>query len=992
MLYSLLCLIFLLFFSAQSNGDCRILSNKKRHKREWVIPSRKVTENVDYTHDPYVAKIRSDMSESLYYTLKGPGADEPPIGLFVIDEQKGMVRLTRPLDREEREIYTLRAIAWFSNNSIAEGNIKINVTVEDQNDNLPKFIKSERGSVYEGSPAGTFVMQVVAKDEDQPGTLNSKIAYTLVKQEPNKGKLYFGIDKDNGTIFVKDPTLDREEQDSYMLTLHAADMYGSAEGNVDTTTVFIDILDINDNFPTLENNEFSASIDENVAHMEVLKIQALDADEKRTDNWLAVFEIVSGNEDGRFSVETDHRTNMGVVFLNKAVDFESVSNLNLSLAVANKAPPGAPLGSAARSAGPESLSASEQKLYLLKINVENKRDGPKFDPTVKFVSVSEDIQNNSIPGMIATYTAIDEDTGKTAEKVKYAKGYDPDNWVSVDKDTAEITLHTVPDRESPFVVNGTYYVKILCITDEIHSRTSTGTIGLQVENINDICPKLTDNVKYVCSDDKVVNITAEDNDADPYGAPLEFILKPEKTTGKWSLQKINDVSVALLTYGDLWPGYYQVTMEIKDSQGLACPDEQVLQFEVCTCSKKSFCSPQVVVTLGEPVIVLLVLEILFLLLLALILIKCKCGGDAFIDMPFETKACFISYNTEGIGEDKDVLLMSISPKFTCESGNELVNASTATVMNFKTPRDEIPTPSSHVTANVSALGSGMMPKMFGGLYYDVLDMQEIPVNYEDINYALPDAILKEYFMQKARCISGAAYSEDKPMNYTYEGERSGTDSLSTCICDESDDELELLNDLGPKFHTLGELCGLRRSPSVSTGTQAEPKVINNTVMTKPATHETPVNAGSSSHVTKTVQPIPVEKSLPVQATPNDELVTPVYYTINKPISSNVLLSENLSFGHGQGVYIINRSSETEGQNIDHPIMCSQITPYIPVMVRQGLGEIISIPNLLTNQNLAMLRRPMLIGSPQLVEVPEGLVVSGEYGQGTVNLRHYFTVP
>jgi len=54
-----------------------------------------------------------------------------------------------------------------------------------------------------------------------------------------------------------------------------------------------------------------------VAPIEVLRIQALDHDEDWTDNWLAVFEIVSGNEDGRFAIETDPKTNMGILYLNK---------------------------------------------------------------------------------------------------------------------------------------------------------------------------------------------------------------------------------------------------------------------------------------------------------------------------------------------------------------------------------------------------------------------------------------------------------------------------------------------------------------------------------------------------------------------------------------------------------------------------------------------------------------------------------------------------
>ena len=51
---------------------------------------------------------------------------------------------------------------------------------------------------------------------------------------------------------------------------------------------------------------------------------------------------------------------------------------------------------------------------------------------------------------------------------RYAKGFDPDNWLSVNPDTAEITLNKQPDRESPFLVNGTYYAKILCLTKGRH--------------------------------------------------------------------------------------------------------------------------------------------------------------------------------------------------------------------------------------------------------------------------------------------------------------------------------------------------------------------------------------------------------------------------------------------------------------------------------------------------------------------------------------------
>lgn len=48
---------------------------------------------------------------------------------------------------------------------------------------------------------------------------------------------------------------------------------------------------------------------------------------------------------------------------------------------------------------------------------------------------------------------------------RYAKGLDPDNWLTIDPLTAEIKLNKMPDRESPYLVNGTYIAKVLCITD-----------------------------------------------------------------------------------------------------------------------------------------------------------------------------------------------------------------------------------------------------------------------------------------------------------------------------------------------------------------------------------------------------------------------------------------------------------------------------------------------------------------------------------------------
>lgn len=56
---------------------------------------------------------------------------------------------------------------------------------------------------------------------------------------------------------------------------------------------------------------------ENTAKVEVMRFKVQDPDEKKTANSDAVFDIVSGNEDGIFSIKTDPNTNEGILMLEK---------------------------------------------------------------------------------------------------------------------------------------------------------------------------------------------------------------------------------------------------------------------------------------------------------------------------------------------------------------------------------------------------------------------------------------------------------------------------------------------------------------------------------------------------------------------------------------------------------------------------------------------------------------------------------------------------
>ncbi|KAL7396381.1 hypothetical protein ABVT39_004926 [Epinephelus coioides] len=283
----------------------------RRQKRDWVVPTKKLFENYVYPPDQYVAKIRSDWDSerNLHYTLLGPGASQEPVNLFVVDDISGLV-----------------------NGSTAENRIDLRFDVEDDNDNPPVFVPVPPATVQESSPAGTLVGRITATDADKANCLHSKIAYSLVKQEPSDGRKVFYIDRKTGSIYVKENTIDRETQSSYTLTVEGTDMDGAPGGNTGTGTILVKVVDINDNVPELEKDEYAGSIMENTAQVEVMRFKVLDDDEEKSDNWLAVFDIVTGNEDGIFSIKTDPKTNEGVLMLEK-VDLSVSQHLNILNAV-----------------------------------------------------------------------------------------------------------------------------------------------------------------------------------------------------------------------------------------------------------------------------------------------------------------------------------------------------------------------------------------------------------------------------------------------------------------------------------------------------------------------------------------------------------------------------------------------------------------------------------------------------------------------------------
>eukprot|EP00066_Takifugu_rubripes_P026154 XP_011615420.1 PREDICTED: cadherin-2-like [Takifugu rubripes] len=290
----------------------------RRVKRDWVIPPINVPENSRGQFPEDLVRIRSDRDKNwmLRYSVTGPGADQPPTGIFIINPISGQLSVTKPLDREHISNFHLRAHAVDLNGNQVENPIDIVINVIDQNDNRPEFTHTVfNGSVPEGSKPGSFVMTVTAVDKDDPKTANGMLRYKILSQNPQSpSSNMFTINNKTGDIITVAAGLDREKVTQYTLIVQATDMEGNPTyGLSNTATTVIRITDVNDNPPEFTTDTFSGDVDENRVNVIVANLTVTDKDQPHTQAWSAVYRIVAGDPTGRFSIPTDPTTNEGLL-------------------------------------------------------------------------------------------------------------------------------------------------------------------------------------------------------------------------------------------------------------------------------------------------------------------------------------------------------------------------------------------------------------------------------------------------------------------------------------------------------------------------------------------------------------------------------------------------------------------------------------------------------------------------------------------------------
>ena len=198
------------------------------------------------------------------------------------------IYLNETLDREEKELYTLLVMAFDFGTPPQNSTIEVKINVVDVNDNSPQFTQpSFNGTVSELAPAGTPVTRLQAVDGDD-GT-NGQLRYVLV------GTDRFAVNLRMGVVTVRESgVLDFEDRQHYQFTALAGDEAPDRRWS-NTTTVYIEVLDENDNAPVFTETFINGYILENQLPGQTIgQVNATDRDQG--SNAQLVYFLINGTE------------------------------------------------------------------------------------------------------------------------------------------------------------------------------------------------------------------------------------------------------------------------------------------------------------------------------------------------------------------------------------------------------------------------------------------------------------------------------------------------------------------------------------------------------------------------------------------------------------------------------------------------------------------------------------------------------------------------
>eukprot|EP00058_Branchiostoma_floridae_P001616 XP_002587104.1 hypothetical protein BRAFLDRAFT_130106 [Branchiostoma floridae] len=334
-------------------------------------------------------------------------------GVFTVGRDSGIMTTLKPPGLAPGQDINVTVLASDKGSPIRSSTTIVRVKILDTNDNAPIFVypaANASTTVLENEPVGTFVVRVLATDEDE--AQNGNVTYYFdPSDEYNGDRANFTLDPISGNLTTK-VVLDREEKAQYVLYIQARDAgFPPLTG---ATVIRVHVGDVPDTDPvfkpqldpvTGEVVPQTLTVGENLAPGTVVGfvLNAFDADEGAT----IFYYIVGGDPSGYF----DLNKNTGEIKTTRTFDREAEASYTLVVKASNNASYTVPGGSRRRKRD-IAYDPADPTLQEVIIEIGDQNDeAPKFTKKEYTAGITTEFKFGDA---VTVVTAIDPDAGNNS--------------------------------------------------------------------------------------------------------------------------------------------------------------------------------------------------------------------------------------------------------------------------------------------------------------------------------------------------------------------------------------------------------------------------------------------------------------------------------------------------------------------------------------------------------------------------------------------------
>ena len=378
-------------------------------------------------------------------------------GKFAIDSSTGDITVRALLNYEETMSYLLTVEAQSTGSASVSGMATQVIDVLDTNES-PYFVtvcaNTESGCSFriaENLPSGSSVGTVTAMDPDLSTVANGMLSYRF---EESASIPLFAVDSAGEITTTR--SLDREERESYTLTLVVSDGCIPTCSLSIETTVSLTVVDENDNAPLFIQGPALVQIAENSADGFVTAQYIAEDRDSGTNAEISYVLSFSGD-----SVPFRLNPQTGVLSVDGVIDYEMIQLYRVMISARNPD-------------GTESAVTTEIEVLNLNDNT------PIFSQNPYVMLIPEHSTAETI-----SVSATDEDLGDEGDVRYFIVAGNFQNSFSIDSVTGVISIVNDIDRETVTSFNLTVRASD---RGALQFRRSTANVEITVTDVNDNSP------------------------------------------------------------------------------------------------------------------------------------------------------------------------------------------------------------------------------------------------------------------------------------------------------------------------------------------------------------------------------------------------------------------------------------------------------------------------------------------------------------------------